>query len=124
MFLFDYKLTDTEKHKEYVGADNHKILDNLAALNEAGAKIVLRCPIIPLVNDCEAHFKGIAEIAEAYESIVLVELMPYHSLGLSKAKQIGREVCYNESGFLSLEQVGIYAEHIQALTEKKVLVSK
>lgn len=124
MFLYDYKLTDTEKHKEYVGADNHKILDNLAALNEAGAKIVLRCPIIPLINDCEAHFKGIAEIAEAYENIDHVELMPYHSLGISKAKQIGMEAGYAESGFLSVEQAGIYAQRIQALTVKKVLVSK
>ena len=124
MFLYDYKLTDTEMHKEYVGADNRKILKNLATLNEAGAKIVLRCPIIPLINDCDDHFKGIAELAEAYENIDHVELMPYHSLGISKAKQIGMEAGYAESGFLSVEQAGIYAQRIQALTVKKVLVSK
>lgn len=123
LFLYDYKLTNPEEHKKYVGADNKVIIENLSVLDKVGAKAILRCPIIPDINDTEEHFKGIAATASAHGCITSVELMPYHPLGISKSQKIGKECPYWESEFLSKDTANTYAEAIQKLTEKKVTVS-
>lgn len=88
IFLFDYKLSDTRLHKEYTGAGNEKIIENLYALNERGSKIILRCPVIPGVNDNEEHFKGIAKTANKLENVMGIEIAPYHELGISKSQRL------------------------------------
>ena len=89
-FLFDWKLTDPALHKTYIGVDNSLILHNLRYLAGQHKRIVLRCPIIPGVNDCTAHFEGIARLASSLDAIDHVELMAYHTMGESKKGQLGR----------------------------------
>jgi len=92
LFLFDYKMTDPEKHSEYCGADNALILENLELLHEEHADIILRLPIIPAVNDHDEHFQGIADVLNRFPRILHAELLPYHSMGESKAEQFGLNV--------------------------------
>ena len=87
-FLFDYKLTDDEKHRQYTGVSNKLILKNLAFLNDCSATVHLRCPIIPGINDDDEHLSGIAQLARQYSSIAAVEIMAYHNMGQSKSRQI------------------------------------
>ena len=91
LFLFDYKETDPELHKEYTGFDNKVILKNLKALSDAGNKIILRCPIIPGFNDRAEHFKGISELADKFSGIEHIEIEPFHPLGESKYSALGRK---------------------------------
>lgn len=88
LFLMDYKLTDPEAHRAFTGISNERILDNLHRLCAAGAKVVLRCPIIPGVNDCEEHFRAIARLT-AQLPLLGFELMPYHRFGVSKSERLG-----------------------------------
>lgn len=88
-FLYDWKLTDDRLHKEYTGVSNSLILKNLQMIDSLGAKIVLRCPIIPEINDTEQHFEGIARVANSLKNILRVEVEPYHSLGNEKYRKIG-----------------------------------
>ena len=89
LFLYDWKCTDSDLHKRYTGVGNREIRENLRALNGLGAAVILRCPIIPDVNDTEEHFHGIAALANAFPSIKAVELEPYHPLGTDKASRLG-----------------------------------
>lgn len=89
-FLWDYKETRDEKHKEFTGVSSGPILRNLETLYEKGAKIVLRCPVIPGVNDTREHFLGIAEKSRKMKRLKGVELMPYHKFGVAKDQRIGR----------------------------------
>jgi pyruvate formate lyase activating enzyme len=89
LFLFDWKESDPERHLASTGASNRVIRENLQRLHDAGSQILLRCPIIPGVNDREDHFKGIAELARALPNLQGVELMPYHRLGDSKIQRFG-----------------------------------
>lgn len=91
IFLFDWKISDSILHKKYTGVGNEKILQNLKALDENGSKIVLRCPVIPDVNDNEKHFKGIAETANRLKNIFGIEISPYHELGTSKLSGMGQK---------------------------------
>jgi glycyl-radical enzyme activating protein len=91
LFLYDYKATDSNLHRDLTGVPNDRILSNLEFLIGAGARVVLRCPLIPGVNDDEAHLAGIAALSRRFPSLEGIELMAYHTLGRGKAEQIGRE---------------------------------
>ena len=91
LFLYDWKCTDPALHRQYTGADNQKILENLYALNDLGASVILRCPIIPCVNDNDGHFSGIADLANHLDCIKAVEIEPYHALGTDKSERLGKE---------------------------------
>lgn len=89
-FLYDWKLTDRELHKQYTGVSNKQIEANLRFLDSIGKEIILRCPIIPGVNDNRMHFEGIAKLDRELHMIKRVELMAYHTMGEGKKEQIGR----------------------------------
>lgn len=91
LFLYDYKLTDPQKHKQYTGADNVLIRQNIDYLCTHGARLFLRCPVIPGINDDEAHFEAIAALSHQYDAIVQVNVMAYHDMAKSKAVQIGEK---------------------------------
>jgi len=118
MFLFDYKISDSEQHKKYCGVSNDVILSNLKALKN---NIVLRCPIIPDINDNETHFKAIADIANTHENITEINIEPYHPLGISKNQNIGKEATYTHSTFIDKNVSNGYVEIIKSLTDKKVI---
>lgn len=88
-FLWDYKLTDPDLHKHYTGVKNDLILKNLDLVYGLGGRILLRCPLIPDINDNQEHFKGIASIIKKYPGLQGYEIMPYHKLGTSKTERLG-----------------------------------
>lgn len=120
VFLFDYKETDAERHAEYTGVRNEKILENLCYLAENGKEIVLRCPIIPGYNDRDEHFSAIASLADKYEGITHVEIEPYHPLGKTKAAQIGKEYPLGELEMVNKELSNEWIQTIQAQTKRNV----
>ena len=91
LFLYDIKSMDPEVHRQYVGADNALILQNLATLLQRGAKVWIRVPLIAGVNDSEAQILAIAEFLQKNGLPERVELLPYHALGESKAQALGRQ---------------------------------
>jgi len=91
LFLFDIKATDPAKHKALTGVPNARILSNLDFLLGAGSQVILRCPLVPGVNDDPGHLQGIAALAKRYPGLAGVELMAYHDMGRDKAAQVGRE---------------------------------
>lgn len=112
LFLYDYKLSDPEKHREYTGVDNHRILENLKRLDEAGAKTILRCPVIPGINDTPEHFAGIARTANRLLHLQEVHVEPYHPLGANKAERLGEEYALKDLGFPSEEQIASWVESL------------
>lgn len=122
LFLYDCKETNEENHKRYIGCTNVQILENLRLLDTLGARVILRCPIIPKVNDRADHFEKIAELAESLSCIISVELMLYHPLGISKSERIGKECGFCEEKFLSKEEACKYVEYIKERTKKDVRI--
>jgi len=90
-YLYDCKETDAVLHRKWTGVDNGTILSNLAILNEAKAQVVLRCPIVPGCNDRADHFQALGEMSRRYPCIRRIEVLPYHPLGVKKAKGLGME---------------------------------
>ena len=72
------------------GVPNDLIKKNLDFLCTHGAKISLRCPIIPGINDDDEHFAAIAALSQKYEAITEVNVMAYHDMAKGKVKHIGQ----------------------------------
>lgn len=89
LFLFDIKETDSRRHRRYTGVPREPILENLRYLHSRGARIALRCPIIPGCNDRESHIRSLGELYLSLPGLEYLELLPYHSLGVAKAEKIG-----------------------------------
>ena len=87
--LIDWKLSDSALHRKWTGTGNEAIRENIARFADSGIDVVLRCPVIPGVNDTDEHFRGIAELTWLHPGIRGAELMPYHRLGTGKARQLG-----------------------------------
>ncbi len=90
LFYFDCKETDPARHLEYTGVPLAPIVDNLTRLDSLGAKIVLRCPIIPGLNARDEHLQGIATLAKRLHNVKEIHILPYHPLGRSKLERLGK----------------------------------
>lgn len=124
LFLYDYKATGAELHRKLTGVDNSLILENLKRLNADGARIILRCPLIPEVNDQLEHLLAIAEIAEKYENVAGVHIEPFNPMARNKYAELNRPYAEDllPSGFPGPEKVKYYVDFIKKHTGKKVEV--
>ena len=91
LFLYDLKLLDPEKHRRYTGVSNGLILENLNRLFASGAKIWIRIPVIPGVNDNAVEMANIKAWLDRAGVPEKVELLPYHAMGENKYRALGRE---------------------------------
>lgn len=94
LFLFDVKSLDAEKHLRFTGAPLAPILKNLRFLDDSGAAISLRCPLIPGVNDSPEELAEIAALANTLHHVRSIDLEPYHPLGEAKTVRLGRVPAY------------------------------
>ncbi|NLF93248.1 MAG: glycyl-radical enzyme activating protein [Oligosphaeraceae bacterium] len=116
LFLYDYKATDPGLHRELTGVNNEQILTNLRQLDRDGAKIILRCPLVPGINDDPGHLAGIASIANSLRHIQQIDLEPYHPLGSGKCQRLGREYPLALSDFTPEERISGWLNTVQSQT--------
>lgn len=88
LFLFDWKISDDAHAIKTIGSDTTVIRKNLDALINNGSSVILRCPIIPEINDTTEHFSSIVSLLKSYPNLK-AEILPYHSFGVNKGKHIG-----------------------------------
>ena len=85
LFLYDLKCMDSALHKQVIGVENELILENARRIAAAGGRFWIRIPVIPLLNDSEEHFeKYAAFLSDIRDAVDLVQLLPYHKMGISK----------------------------------------
>jgi len=101
LFLYDLKETDPVNHKEYTSVDNNRILENLRKLDADGGAIILRCPIVPDLNDRNDHFEKLAAVANTLKNLKEIDIMPFHPYGEYKNRQIGET--YSLSNITAVE---------------------
>lgn len=86
LFLFDVKAADCGLHRRGTGSGNTQILHNLQQLD---AKKWIRIPIIPGFNDSERELRSIAKLLRSVRTIERICLLPFHTLGFGKYRQLG-----------------------------------
>ncbi len=89
--LFDMKSIDDEVHRAYTGVSNQLIINNLRMLAADARtldKLIMRMPLIKGVNDSDDIIKRTGELYREI-GVKRVNLLPYHSLGISKKRNVG-----------------------------------
>jgi pyruvate formate lyase activating enzyme len=89
LFLYDYKHTGNQLHSKYTQVEQDLILRNLDFLYGEKAEILVRCPIIPGINDTPEHFTGIRDLSLRYPGLKGIEILGYHDYGMWKYEQLG-----------------------------------
>ena len=118
LWLYDIKGMDGELHRRHTGVDNALILENLRWLDEAGAQIVLRCPMIPGLNDSEPNLVKLASLADSLKGVSRIDVEPYSPFGTDKGRQLGLKVY--EAPLPPPEYADGIIRRLSALTRKKV----
>lgn len=90
LYLMDIKIMDPEKHKEYTGIDNSRILENARRVAKSGVELIIRTPVIPGVNDTAEQIRAISRFARELGTVKEHHLLPYHRLGQDKYAGLGR----------------------------------
>jgi len=91
LFLYDLKCMDSSLHRQVIGVPNELILENAGRIARAGGRLWIRIPVIPLLNDSEEHFeKYAAFLSGISDSVDIVQLLPYHRMGVSKHDRLLR----------------------------------
>jgi pyruvate formate lyase activating enzyme len=119
LFLYDLKLMDDRKHREFTGVSNQLILQNLQMLSSLGHNIFLRVPIIPGVNDDAENLHQIGMFAAALSRVHHVDILPYHHAGIDKYDRLNKTYALPEIRPPSDERM---SEIQQALEEHNLRV--
>ncbi|CAG0928604.1 Benzylsuccinate synthase activating enzyme [Thermoflexales bacterium] len=90
LFLYDLKLIDDERHREFTGVTNHSILRNLQDLSALGHSIVIRIPIVPGLNDDDEAIRQLAEFIAALPRRHPIDLLAYHHIAVDKYLRLGK----------------------------------
>lgn len=120
LFLYDCKETRPDLHKKYTGVSNRRIWNNLQLLDQMGANIILRCPIIPTLNDRDDHFLSISALANRLPHVTEIDIEPYHPLGSGKSAMLGMEYALPSLTFPTEETVQTWIDRIASQTRVPV----
>lgn len=91
LILFDLKIMDEKKHKQYTGVSNRLILENLRALETSGRPVWVRFPLIPGVNDDERNLEAMADFLTGLKAVRQINVLPYHKGGVEKFRRLDRQ---------------------------------
>ena len=90
--FIDIKHMDSHVHRRVTGVDNGLILDNIRHLSSADwdGFIVPRIPIVPHINDTDENIRATAQFVKSCD-LEVINILPFHRLGESKYRQLGRQ---------------------------------
>jgi pyruvate formate lyase activating enzyme len=115
LFLYDLKLIDDERHREFTGVTNQPILRNLQDLSALGHSIVLRIPIVPGLNDDDESIAQLAEFITALPHRHPIELLPYHHIAVDKYLRLGKPYRLFETRRPDVDRMNDIAQRLMRL---------
>ena len=89
LVILDLKLMNEKGHKELTGQPNGNILEMARWLSDHGKTMWLRHVLVPGLTDDEKDLRQMGELIRRLKSVERVEVLPYHTLGLSKWEKLG-----------------------------------
>ena len=91
LFLLDIKHIDDEACKKLTGQTNENTLNFARFLSENGKKMWIRQVLVPHYTDDDESLARTRAFIDGLQTVERVEVLPYHTLGVSKYEQLGKE---------------------------------
>ena len=100
--MLDIKHIDSEKHKELTGKDNVHILEFANYLDSLGKDIWVRHVVVDGYTLNKDYLYSLGQFIGKLKHIKALDVLPYHSMGVSKYKELGIE--YKLDGMPALDK--------------------
>ncbi len=113
LFLYDLKIMDEARHREFSGVGVESIHANLRWLAERGARVMVRFPLLPGINDDADNIQALGGFLAALRDRPPVDILPYHRAGLDKYERLGRSARARETRPPSVEAIAAAARRLQ-----------
>ena len=91
LVMLDIKHIDDEQHKILTGQTNRNILDMARYLDEIGKPMWIRHVLVPERSDKDEYLIRLDAFIQSLHNVEKVEVLPYHTLGAYKWKELGYE---------------------------------
>lgn len=93
LVLYDIKHTDKYIYKELTGGSLEIVLHNAQVVARSGVHTIFRIPLIPGINDSLKNIRNTIVLARDLRvcRVCQVDILPYHRLGVSKYRALGRK---------------------------------
>lgn len=88
LVMLDIKEFDDEKHKALTAHGNKNILEMAKYLSDHGKAMWIRHVLVPNLTDDEQGLKDLNSFIKTLKTVERVEILPYHSLGALKWKEL------------------------------------
>lgn len=105
LVLLDIKTLDDEYHKTYTGHSRQNNAAFLDYLQQTAKPTWIRHVLVPGVTDSEQQLRHLAAYLNQYTVVERIELLPYHTMGVYKYKQLG--LTYPLEGVVNMSVAGI-----------------
>lgn len=89
LFLLDIKQIDDEQHKILTGCTNQNILDFARYLSDEKKPVWIRHVLVPQRSDKDEYLDRLRAFLDTLQNVERVEVLPYHTLGVYKWKELG-----------------------------------
>lgn len=89
LLLLDLKHIDSEKHKALTGWGNENILDMARYLSDIGKPVWIRHVLVPGINTDEESLTRLRDFIKTLKNVERLDILPYHTLGVFKWKELG-----------------------------------
>ena len=89
LVMLDIKEMDPEKHKALTGQTNENILALADWLSDHGKAMWIRHVLVPGITDNDEYLQKTREFIDTLNTVMKVEVLPYHTLGEYKWKELG-----------------------------------
>lgn len=89
LIMLDIKHLDEATHKYLTGRQNTETLNFLRLLEERKKRVWIRVVLLRGISASLEYADKLCDFLKAYSCVELVELLPYHTLGVEKWKNLG-----------------------------------
>ncbi len=89
LFLLDVKAIEPDEYQKMTGKSQDDFNYFVTQLNEHNKDIWIRQVIVPGINDTKEYILKLKEYLNNFKNVKRVELLPYHTLGVTKYDKLG-----------------------------------
>ena len=89
LFMLDIKHMDDATHRKLTGQTNQNILEMAAYLSDHGKAMWIRHVLVPGITTEEDELYRLRSFLDTLKTVERVEVLPYHTLGVFKWKELG-----------------------------------
>ena len=89
LFMLDIKHMDDAAHRKLTGQTNQNILEMAAYLSDHGKAMWIRHVLVPGITTEEDELHRLRSFLDTLKTVERVEVLPYHTLGVFKWKELG-----------------------------------